>query len=58
MPSLTDVRNGRERIGDAVALTPLVSAAGLEVELTAALHIKLESLQRTGAFKDRGAPSA
>ena len=55
MPSLTDVLSARDRIGDAVVLTPLVRAAGLEVELAARLHIKLESLQRTGSFKDRGA---
>jgi threonine dehydratase len=55
MPSLTDVRSARERIRDAVVLTPLVRATGLEDQLIAALHIKLESLQRTGSFKDRGA---
>jgi threonine dehydratase len=55
MPSLADIRSARERIRDAVVLTPLVRATGLEDQLTAALHIKLESLQRTGSFKDRGA---
>jgi threonine dehydratase len=55
MPSLADVKSARERIRDAVVLTPLVRATGLEDQLIAALHIKLESLQRTGSFKDRGA---
>jgi threonine dehydratase len=55
MPRYADVRSARERIGDAVVLTPLVHATGLEDLLTAELHIKLESLQRTGSFKDRGA---
>ena len=55
MPSYADVRSARERIGDAVVLTPLVRATGLDDQLTAELHIKLESLQRTGSFKDRGA---
>jgi threonine dehydratase len=55
MPVYADVRSARERIGDAVVLTPLVHATGLEDLLTAELHIKLESLQRTGSFKDRGA---
>lgn len=55
MPSLADVRAARERIRDAVVLTPLVRASGLEDQLMAPLHIKLESLQRTGSFKDRGA---
>jgi threonine dehydratase len=55
MPGYADVRSARERIGDAVVLTPLVRATGLEDLLPAELHIKLESLQRTGSFKDRGA---
>jgi threonine dehydratase len=55
MPSLADVRSARERIRDAVVVTPLVRATGLEDQLAAQLHIKLESLQRTGSFKDRGA---
>jgi threonine dehydratase len=55
MPSLADVRSARERIRDAVVLTPLVRATGVEDQLTAAVYVKLESLQRTGSFKDRGA---
>jgi threonine dehydratase len=55
MPSLADVRSARERIRDAVVVTPLVRATGLDDQLAATLHIKLESLQRTGSFKDRGA---
>lgn len=55
MPTLADVRSANERVRDAVALTPLVRATGLEDQLAATLHIKLESLQRTGSFKDRGA---
>jgi threonine dehydratase len=53
--SFADVRAARERIHDAVVLTPLVHATGLEDYLIPDLHIKLESLQRTGSFKDRGA---
>ena len=55
MPTLADVRAARERIRDAVVLTPLVRGTGLEDAIGAALYIKLESLQRTGSFKDRGA---
>ena len=55
MPSLADVKSARERIRGAVVLTPLVRATSLEDQFTAVLHIKLESLQRTGSFKDRGA---
>ena len=39
----------------AIPVTPLVPALALQDRLAAPLHIKLESLQRTGSFKDRGA---
>ena len=55
MPNLADIRSARERVRDAVVLTPLVRATALEDQLPSALYIKLESLQRTGSFKDRGA---
>lgn len=45
MPTLADVRAARERIRDAVVLTPLVRGTGLEDAIGAALYIKLESLQ-------------
>jgi threonine dehydratase len=45
----------RQRIADALLLTPLVPAPALSAELGAELRIKCESLQRTGSFKPRGA---
>jgi threonine dehydratase len=45
----------RSRIGDAVLRTPLWRNDPLSLELGAAIHFKLENLQRTGSFKLRGA---
>ncbi|HEU4564454.1 MAG TPA: threonine ammonia-lyase [Gemmatimonadaceae bacterium] len=55
MPGLADIREARERIRDGVVATPLVPALALRERLPCALHLKLESTQRTGSFKDRGA---
>lgn len=52
---LADVAVARERMRGAIPVTPLVPALALQDRLAAPLHIKLESLQRTGSFKDRGA---
>ncbi len=59
--SLSDVRAARERIGDAVRTTPLVSAplprAGGRpaTDSPDAIWLKCENLQRVSAFKARGA---
>ena len=55
MPNLADIRAARERIRDAIVPTPLIPALALRDRLPCALHLKLENLQRTGSFKDRGA---
>ena len=55
MPDLADIRTARERIQDAIVCTPSVPALALRDQLPCALHLKLENLQRTGSFKDRGA---
>lgn len=55
MPSLADIRSARVRIADAIVQTPTIPALALRGRLPCALHIKLENLQRTGSFKDRGA---
>ncbi|HST08234.1 MAG TPA: threonine/serine dehydratase, partial [Gemmatimonadaceae bacterium] len=52
---LADVEAARERIRAAIPVTPLVPALGLVDRFAGSLHLKLESLQRTGSFKDRGA---
>ena len=50
-----DVRRAREAIADGVVRTPCIPALGLAGQHPARLFLKLESLQRTGSFKDRGA---
>ncbi len=55
MPTRADIEAARERIRDAAVRTPLVPALALRDRVPAPLFLKLESLQRTGSFKDRGA---
>jgi threonine dehydratase len=55
MLSLADIRAARERIGDRVHHTPLLSATRLGARVGAVLYHKCESLQKTGSFKVRGA---
>lgn len=55
MISLADIDAARARIGGAIVQTPLVPALALRDRLPGPLHLKLESCQRTGSFKDRGA---
>lgn len=55
MPSLADIQRARELIGGAVVRTPVVPALALHDRSVGPLFIKLENLQRTGSFKDRGA---
>jgi threonine dehydratase len=54
-PTLADIRAARERLLGGIVATPVVPALALRERLPCALHLKLESLQRTGSFKDRGA---
>ena len=53
-----DVGRAHARIASAIARTPLVRSASLSALLDADVHLKLECLQPTGAFKERGALSA
>ncbi|MGH9379744.1 MAG: threonine ammonia-lyase [Thermoanaerobaculia bacterium] len=55
MVTLDDVRAARERIGEVLQATPCVRSDALSSRCDAAVHLKLESLQRTGSFKARGA---
>lgn len=54
MPMIEAVRAARERISDGVLKTPCPPAPGLHGLLPCRVRLKLESLQRTGSFKDRG----
>jgi threonine dehydratase len=52
--SLDDVYRARERIGDRLHRTPMLSSATLSEQVGADVRFKAELLQRTGAFKPRG----
>jgi threonine dehydratase len=52
--SLDDVYRARERIGDRLHRTPLLSSATLSKQIGADVSFKAELFQRTGSFKPRG----
>ncbi|HBS32339.1 MAG TPA: threonine ammonia-lyase [Parvularcula sp.] len=54
-PSQADVIAAAARIDGRVMRTPLIRAERLSALTGADIHLKLESLQFTGAFKERGA---
>ena len=56
-PTLVDVRRAAARIAGVVRRTPLLRSDALSELAGADVHLKLETLQRTGAFKLRGAYS-
>jgi threonine dehydratase len=53
--TIDDIRAAAERLDGQVIRTPLVPAARMSEVLGCELYLKLENLQRTGSFKDRGA---
>ena len=53
--TLTDVQEAASRIGSRIRHTPLQSSPDLSALAGCTLLLKLENLQRTGAFKIRGA---
>lgn len=54
-PSFADIRDAAERLRDHAVLTPLLESLALNAKVGGRLLIKAEVLQRTGAFKFRGA---
>jgi threonine dehydratase len=54
-PDLAEIRRAGERIAGAVLRTPTVMAPALGAALGLEVALKLETLQRTGSFKERGA---
>ncbi len=58
IPDIADIHLARVRIADWTRLTPVLSDPGLNQELGCMLYCKCENLQRTGAFKFRGASNA
>src|SRR5437762_12572258 len=55
MITLQDVLAARERIRGIVAVTPCPLSEPFSELCGAEIHFKLENLQRTGSFKERGA---
>ncbi len=55
LPGIEDVRRAAEVIRSAVFRTPAIPALALGAALGAELVLKLETLQRTCSFKERGA---
>jgi threonine dehydratase len=53
--ALADVEAARRRLDGLVALTPCPGSERLSVLTGARVHVKLENLQMTGSFKERGA---
>ena len=53
--TLADVEAARERVRDAVSLTPCAHSRTLSDLTGQEIYLKLENLQMTGAFKERGA---
>ena len=53
--SLADIHKARERISQVVYLTPCARSEALSEMLGCRLSLKLENLQMTGSFKERGA---
>jgi threonine dehydratase len=53
--SLSTIRAARERIGDAIHLSPCQLSHHLSERIGLPIYLKLENLQRTGSFKERGA---
>ena len=51
---LSAIRQAHDRIRDGIVRTPAVPAPALFDLAACPLYLKLESLQRTGSFKDRG----
>ena len=54
-PSVEDIVLARERIGKHIVETPCARSYFFGDLVEGRLHLKLENLQRTGSFKDRGA---
>ena len=57
MLQLADVERAQDRIAGRVRRTPLSESAALSRILGCQVHLKLENLQFTGSFKERGAAS-
>jgi len=57
-PTIEDVRDARERISGHIHRTPVFTSGGINRVVGADVFFKCENLQKTGAFKIRGAANA
>jgi threonine dehydratase len=55
LPDAADIAAAQKRLADVAVRTPLINAPVLDERLRAQVFLKLETLQRTGSFKFRGA---
>src|SRR5580658_7166472 len=53
--TLTSIQAARARIGEAIHVSPCHLSHHLSELADLPIHLKLENLQRTGSFKERGA---
>ncbi|MBP9662977.1 MAG: threonine ammonia-lyase [Pyrinomonadaceae bacterium] len=53
--TLDDIKSARRRIAGVINQTPVIADARLSRETGAGVHLKAESLQKSGSFKIRGA---
>lgn len=53
-----DIKAARVAIGKYISMSPCVLSPGLSEVAGCELYLKMENLQRTGAYKDRGAMNA
>ena len=58
MPDINDIFAAQQRIKGEIRTTPVISDPQLNAILGCELWLKCENLQRTGAFKFRGASNA
>src|SRR5436190_3652083 len=56
--TVSDIRNAARRISDGVIVTPCPESIPLSEITGARIFCKLDNLQRTGSFKERGARNA
>ena len=53
--TLASIQAARTRIGEAIYVSPCQQSSDLSALTGLPLYLKLENLQRTGSFKERGA---
>jgi threonine dehydratase len=55
MITLADIERARERVRNAIYMTPCARSQSLSQRVGCEIYLKLENLQMTGSFKERGA---